>query len=52
MATTIEMHAVELVARPREMSRVAAGFRNHRTLCTGVLYVIAIMVVLALVARY
>jgi hypothetical protein len=51
MATTIEVQAGEFVARKRVTSRAAGSFRDHRTLFAGILYMIAIIVVLAAVAR-
>jgi len=51
MPTATEVHAYELVARQRVMSRVVENLRNHRTLCLGILYVITIIAVLAAVAR-
>jgi hypothetical protein len=51
MATATEGYAGEFVARKRATSRVAGSFRNHRTLCVGIFYVVTIVVVLALVAR-
>jgi hypothetical protein len=51
MATTTEVHAGELVARKRAMSRVGRSFRNHRTLRVGILYLITIIVVVACAAR-
>lgn len=51
MATTIETHAREFVGHKGAASRLARSVRNHRTLCVGILYVIAISAVLAFVAK-
>ena len=51
MATTIETHAREFVGRNGAASRLAGSVLNHRTLCVGILYVIAISAILALVAN-
>ena len=51
MATRLEMHADELVERKRATSGFAQRFGNHPTLGAGILYAVAIIAVLALVAR-
>jgi hypothetical protein len=51
MATTLEMHVGEPLERKRTTSGFAERFRNHRTLGAGILYALAIIAVLALVAR-
>jgi hypothetical protein len=51
MAATVEPRARESVGRSGAAFRVAGTLRNHRTLWVGILYVIAISVVLAFVAR-
>jgi hypothetical protein len=51
MATATGPHAGEFVARERATSAIGRTFRNHQTLCVGILDVITIIVVLALVAR-
>jgi hypothetical protein len=51
MATRLEVHPDELLERKRAVSGVAKWSRNHPTLGAGILYVVAIIAVLALVAR-
>jgi hypothetical protein len=51
MATRLEVHADELVELKRATSGFAKWFRNHRTLGAGILYALAIIAVLAFVAR-
>ena len=51
MATTIRTHAREWVGRNRVGSRLAGAVGNHLTLCVGILYVFAISIILAFVAR-
>ena len=51
MATTVEPFAREFIGRSGAASRLAGTLRNYRTLCLGILYVVAIGVVLAFVAR-
>jgi hypothetical protein len=51
MATATEIHADELLARKRATSGTGRDFRNHRTLCAGILYLTAIIAVLAVVGR-
>lgn len=51
MATTIQTHAREFVRRNGAASRLGRIVPNHRTLCIGILYIIAISAVLALVAK-
>lgn len=51
MATTVELHAREAVGRNDVASKLAESVRNHRTVCLGILYVTAIIVILAFVAR-
>lgn len=52
MATTVQVRVGDSVNRKWATSRVAGNFRNHPTLCVGILYVITIIVVLAFVARF
>jgi hypothetical protein len=51
MATRLEVHADELVELKRATSGFVERFRNHPTLGAGILYAVAIIAVLALVAR-
>lgn len=51
MATTIEPVLGAPAGRNGPRSRLAESVRIHRTLCIGILYVIAISVILAFVAR-
>ena len=51
MSRIAEAQAIPDVSRKREALGVAGNFRNHRTLCVGLLYVAAIIGVLAFVAR-
>ena len=51
MATTIEPQARDVVVRNGAASKLAESVRNHRTVCLGILYVTAIIVILAFVAR-
>jgi hypothetical protein len=51
MATATEVLAGDFDARKRATSGIGRNFRNHRTLCVGILYLITILVVLAVVAR-
>jgi hypothetical protein len=51
MATTLEVHLGELSERKRATSGFAQRFGNHPTLGDGILYAVAIIVVLAFVAR-
>jgi hypothetical protein len=51
MATRLEVQADELVERKRATSGVAERFRNHPTFGAGILCVVAIIAVLAFVAR-
>ena len=51
MATTIEPLPGAPVGRNSPGSRLAESVRIHRALCVGILYVIAISVILAFVAR-
>ena len=51
MPKTTELEVCELIGRKRTASRLAQSARNHQTLCTAILYVVAICVVLAFVAR-
>jgi hypothetical protein len=51
MAITLEVHVGELSERKRATSGFAERFRNHPTLSAGILYAVAIIAVLAFVAR-
>ena len=51
MATTLKMDVGELLERKRATSGFAQRFGNHPTLVAGVLYAVAIIAVLAFVAR-
>jgi hypothetical protein len=51
MATRLEVHADELLERKRAASGFAESFRNHPTLGAGILCAVAIIAVLAFVAR-
>ena len=51
MATTLEMHVSELLERKLATSGFAERFRNNPTLGAAILYAVAIIAVLALVAR-
>jgi len=51
MATATEIHAGEPLARKRAAAGFGRDFRNHRTLRAGILYLTAIIAVLAVVGR-
>jgi hypothetical protein len=51
MATRLEVHADEFVELKRATSGFAERFRNHPTLGAGILCAVAIIAVLAFVAR-
>jgi hypothetical protein len=51
MATRLEAHADELLVPKRVASGFAERFRNHPTLGAGILCAVAILAVLAFVAR-
>jgi hypothetical protein len=51
MATTLEVHGGELLERKRATSGFAQRLGNHPTLVAGILYAVAIIAVLAFVAR-
>jgi len=51
MATRLEVHADELGELKRATSGFAERFRNHPTLGAGILCAVAIIAILAFVAR-